>query len=87
MNKYKHFKQIFLQVLNIHAPIKIKLLGAYCVFHTTKGLRKTIMKRSDLENIFAKNKTNETLKSCKKYRNFCGKLYKKERKDIMNAAS
>ena len=46
----------------------------------TKALRKVIMKRSELESKYVKNKTNENLKSYKKQRNFCGKLYKKERK-------
>ena len=38
------------------------------------------MKRSELESKYVKNKTNENLKSYKKQRNFCSKLYKKERK-------
>ena len=38
------------------------------------------MKRSELESKYVKNKTNENLKSNKKQRNFCSKLYKKERK-------
>ena len=74
INEYKHFKQIFLEVLNTHAPIKRKLLRANHVPYMTKALRKAIMKRSELENKYVKNKTNE------KQRNFCSKLYKKERK-------
>ena len=46
----------------------------------TKAFRKAIMKRSELESKYVKNKTNENLKSYKKQRNFCSKLYKKERK-------
>ena len=46
----------------------------------TKALRKAIMKRSELERKYVKNKASENLKSCKKQRNFCCKLYKKERK-------
>ena len=46
----------------------------------TKALRKAIMKRSELESKYVKNRTNENLKSYKKQRNFCSKLYKKERK-------
>ena len=38
------------------------------------------MKRSKLESKYAKNKTSENLKFYKKQRNFCSKLYKKERK-------
>ena len=80
INEYKHFEQIFLEVLNTHAPIKRKLLIANHVPYMTKALRKAIMKRSELESKYVKNKTNENLKSYKKQRNFCSKLYKKERK-------
>ena len=49
INEYKHFEQIFLDVLNTHAPIKRKLLRANHVPYMAKALRKAIMKRSDLE--------------------------------------
>ena len=68
VNDYKHFEQIFLEVLNTHAPIKKQLLRANHVPYMTKALRKAIMKRSELENKYVKNKTNE------KQRNFCSKL-------------
>ena len=76
INEYKHFEQIFLEILNIHAPIKKKLLRANHVPYMTKA----IMKRSELESKYVKNKTSENLKSYKKQRNFCSKLCKKERK-------
>ena len=78
INEYKHFEEIFLEILNIHAPIKKKLLRANHVPYMTKALRKAIMKRSELESKYLKNRTNENLKSYKKQRNFCSKLYKKE---------
>ena len=71
---------MFLEVLNTHAPIKWKLLWDNQVPYMRKALRKAIMKRSETENKNAKSKTNENLKSYKKQRNFCSKLYKKERK-------
>ena len=37
------------------------------------------MRRFELESKYVKNKTSENLKSYKKQRNFCSKLYKKER--------
>ena len=49
----------------------------------TKALRKAIMKRSELESKYIKNKTNGNLKSYKKQINFGSKLYKKERKKIL----
>ena len=45
----------------MHAPIKRKFLRANHVPYLTKTLRKAIMKRSELENKYVKNKTNENL--------------------------
>ena len=42
INKYKPFVQIFLEILNIHAPIKNKLLRAKHVPYMTKPFRKAI---------------------------------------------
>ena len=53
------------------------MLRANHVPYMTKRLRKAIMKRSELENKYLKNRTNENLKSYEKQRNFCSKLYKK----------
>ena len=66
INEYKHFKQLFLEILNIHAPIKKKLLRANHVPCMTKALRKTIMKRSELESKYIESKTSENLKDLKK---------------------
>ena len=63
INEYKHFEQIFLEVLNTHAPIKKKLFRANHVPYKTKALRKAIMKRPEFESKYVKNKTNENLKS------------------------
>ena len=63
INEYKHFEQIFLEILNIHAPIKKKPLRANHAPYMTKALRKTIMKMSELESKYLKNKTSENLKS------------------------
>ena len=63
INEYKQFEQIFLEILNIRAPIKKKLVRANHVPYMTKALRKGIMKRSELESNYVKNNTNENLKS------------------------
>ena len=63
INEYKHFEQTFLEILNIHAPIKKKPLRANHAPYMTKALRKTIMKMSELESKYLKNKTSENLKS------------------------
>ena len=47
--------------------------------YLTKALRKVIMKRPYLENLYFK-KTLGSMKKYKKQKNFCSKLYKKERR-------
>ena len=61
INEYKNFEQIFLEVVNTHAPIKRKLLKANHAPYMRKALRKALMKRSKLESKYVKNKTNENL--------------------------
>ena len=48
----------------------------------TKALRKAIMRRSGLETRYFKLKINDTLKAYKKQKNYCNRLYKKERKNF-----
>ena len=61
--EYKYFKEIFLEVLNTHAPIKRKLLRANHIPYMTKAFRKVIMKRPELKNKYVKNNANKNLKS------------------------
>ena len=46
----------------------------------TKAPRKAIANRSRLENRFYRDKTDVTKKAYKKQKNYCSRLYKKERK-------
>ena len=46
--------EIFLKVLNRHAPLKKKMLRANHGPYVSKALRKAIMKRSRLENTYFK---------------------------------
>ena len=46
----------------------------------TKALRKYIATRSRLENRYHKDKTGESLRDYRKQKNFCSRLYKKEKK-------
>ena len=45
-----------------------------------KTLRKVVMKRSEVERKYLKNRTNENRIRQKKQKNFCSNLYKKEQK-------
>ena len=77
---YKDFELTFLEVLNIHAPLKKKVIRANHVPYMSKILRKAIMRRSALENKYRKNSSDENLKKYKKHKSYCSRLYKKERK-------
>ena len=46
----------------------------------TKTLHKAIIKRSQLENKHPRDSTVENRNKYKKQKNFCSKLYKKDRK-------
>ena len=65
-------------MLNKHAPLRKKLLGANYVPYITKTLRKVIMRRSRFETKYLKTKTQTDLKLYKKHKNFCSKLYNNE---------
>ena len=77
---YLNFETTFKSVLDKHAPEKKKTLRANSKPYVTKAMRKAIMKRSELATKLRKNPTEENSKAFKKQRNFCSRLYKKERK-------
>ena len=78
------FDQILLNVLDKHAPMKRKLLRANHSSYISKSLRKAIMRTSHLEKVYYKNKSEKSFKAYKKQKNFCSRLYKKERKRFFN---
>ena len=74
-----------MNLLDHHATLKKKTLRANNSPYITKKLRKTIMKRSQLENIYSKTLTEKSLKAYKKQKNYVSRLYKKERKMYFNS--
>ena len=54
---FSKFQEIFLNVLDIHAPMKKKYIRANEVPYMIKPLRKAIMTRSRLENKFHQTKS------------------------------
>ena len=78
------FDQIFLNVLDKHAPMKRKLLRANHSSYVFKPLRKAIMRRFHLEKVYYKNKSEKSFKAYKKQKNFCSRLYKNGRKRFFN---
>ena len=75
------FKNIFLKVLNKHAPIKTKYLRANHSPYLTKELSKTIMLRSKLWNQYLKCKSEEARARFKIQTNLCVTLLRKARRD------
>ena len=74
---YSLFENTFIDVLNTHAPIKTKTLRANSHQFMTKALRKAIMTRSRLKNIYLKGQNEENWVNYKRQRNFCTNLLRK----------
>ena len=77
-SKYESFEDTFTALLDIHAPMKKKILRANEKPYVTKAMRKAIMKRSELATKYRRNPTEDNLRAWKKHKNFCSNLYKKE---------
>ena len=84
VTNYSLLENVFVDVLNKHAPIKKKTVRENHAPYMTKALRKAIMKRSELESKYFKKSTENNKLMYRKQRNFCSKLYKKERKKYYN---
>ena len=59
------FDEVFMKVLNRHAPLKKKILRANHSSYMSKTLRKAIMRRSYLENKYLKKKQISILEPTK----------------------
>ena len=79
-HNYQSFEQIFISLLDLHAPMKSKKQHANHKSYMTKVLQKAIMKRSELATKYHETKSIEDYNKYKKQINFYSKLYKKERK-------
>ena len=62
---YQEFDKKFIEILNKHAPVEKKLVRENQAPYMTKALHKAIMRRSELETKYLKEKTNDTLKAYK----------------------
>ena len=69
-------------IFDKHAPIKYKYLRANDGPFMTKILRKEVILRSKLRNIYNKEKSDESNKAYKRQRNLCTKLVRKAKKDF-----
>ena len=73
-----------MQLLSKHAPLKEKLVRANNAPFMNKTLAKAFMTRSRLRNKFLNNPTFDNESEYKKYRNYCTRLVRKEKKAFYN---
>ena len=78
---YELFKDMFLTVVNRHAPLKTKTIRGTQAPFMNKELSSAIMDRSKLGNVYNKTKSIEAWEASKEQRNTCVSI---KRKNIQN---
>ena len=73
---YHAFEDTYLRILNNHAPLKQKYIRGNDQPFMNKTMRKAIMIRTKLRNIYLRNPTVENGMMFRKQRNYCVKLLK-----------
>ncbi len=79
-NTYDEFERTFLDTLDFHAPQKSKVIRANHKPYVTKEMRKAIMLRSRLQNLWYTHKLPVYHVALKRQKNYCNRLYKRERR-------
>ena len=79
--EYPLFESIFIDILNTHALIKTKTVRGNNHQFMNKALRKAIMTRSRLKDVYLKTCNNENWDKYKKQINFCTNLLRKTKND------
>ena len=86
-NSHKSFESIFLNALNIYAPLKMRILRFNNGAFITKKLREEIIKRSKLKNSFNKNRSHKNWCKYKTQINYCVNLLRKSKKQYFSNIS
>ena len=81
---YETFHNVYLNVLNKHAAIKTKVIRSNQAPYITKAYRKAVIKRSELKTKYLRNLTLENFNKFRKQKNFCNRLFKKERRKVLD---
>ena len=76
----QHFQNCFLELLDVHAPQKQKVVRGNNAPFMSKTLSKAFMTRARLKNRYYKNSTPENKLAYTKQKNFCTNLLKREKK-------
>ena len=78
---FSDFQNTFTTVLHKHAPIKKKILRFNNNPFMSKALRKAIMHKSKLKNIYNKKRADVNWANYQKQRNFCVTLLRRTKKE------
>ena len=81
---YSSFEDTLINVLNTHTPVKTKIIKANNHEFMTKALRKAIMTRSKLKNVYLENQNTTNWNNFKYQRNFCTNLLRKAKFDYFH---
>ena len=77
---YETFHNACLNVLNMHAPIKTKVIRGNQAPYITKAYRKAVMRRSELKTKYLKNSTLKNFNKFRKQKSFSSRFHKKRKK-------
>ena len=83
--EYDTFQEIIVSLLNVYASLKQKYLRANHASFVTKELRKAIMLRTRLRNIYLKQGTETTKVAYNQQRNKCVSILKKSKKSYFES--
>jgi len=84
-DNYDAFEKMFLSTLNLHAPLKTKIIRGNHAPYMNRQLRKAMMKRKEFQTRYYRTKSNQDFEIFKKQRNHVSRLYKKVKKDYYHS--
>ena len=84
-SEYETFENMFLSTLNLHAPLKKKIIRGNHAPYFNRNLRKAIMKRNELHTKFDKSKSDIDKGNFKRQRKLVSKLAKTEKKNYYHS--
>ena len=84
---YEDFEEIFVKTLDRHAPRKVRLLRGNEKPHMNRGLRKAIMKRTRLRNVYFRTNLLSDKQAYQRQRNYVCNLNRKIRRDYFDSVA
>ena len=80
-NDYQTFEKMFLSTLNLHAPLKKKIIRGNHAPYFNRNIRKAIMKRNELHTKFGKTHSEVDKGNYRRQRKLVSKLLLREKKN------